>query len=78
MHRKLWNPLSPRVGGDGPWWNAPPEQSFQAYYMTMRVHYEMTAADALATARRNTTVLGLGTQEGFMGLLRKAINPKEI
>lgn len=76
---KLWNPLSPRVGGDGPWWNAPPERAFQAYYMTMRVHYEMTAADALATARRAAPGLGLGTPSGFLGLLHDAINrAKEI
>jgi hypothetical protein len=47
--------------------------------MTMRVHYEMTAADALATARRAAPGLGLGTPSGFLGLLRDAINPtKEI
>ncbi len=72
---KLWNPRSTRTGGNGPWWNAPPEQSFQAYYMTMRVHYEMPAAEALATARRAAPALGIGTPGGFMGLLRNAINP---
>jgi hypothetical protein len=47
--------------------------------MTMRVDYEMTAADALATARRAAPGLGLGTPGGFLGLLRDAINPaKEI
>ena len=56
-----------------PWWNAPAAQSRQAYYLTMRVHYGMNAADALATTKRNAGELGLGSERGFMVILRDAI-----
>jgi hypothetical protein len=72
---RLWDVRSTRDGGDGPWWNAPPELQRQAYYMTLRVHYQMPAAEALAMVRRNTEGLSLGTPPGFMGLLRAAIRP---
>lgn len=56
-----------------PWWNAPAAQSRRAYYMTMRVHYGMSAAEALATTNRNAGELGLGAERGFMLILREAI-----
>lgn len=35
----------------GQWWNA--DDKFQAYYMTLRVHYEMPALEAYRMARKN-------------------------
>ena len=75
----LWKPYSERMGGNGPWWNAPPERMREAYYMTLRHHYEMGAREALETVRRCETTLGIGRPGGFIGLIKEAIaNTKEI
>jgi hypothetical protein len=41
--------------------------------MTLRVHYEMTALEAFATAKQNRETLGIGTPGGLMGRLRAAL-----
>lgn len=57
-----------------PWWRAPAgRQQFLAYYMCLRYHHEMPAAEALATARRNAEALGINGP-GFMETLRRGIN----
>lgn len=35
----------------GQWWNA--TNTFEAYYMTLRVHYEMPALEAFRMAKAN-------------------------
>lgn len=35
-----------------PWWNAPADRIREAYYMTMRVHYEMSALKAWTETKR--------------------------
>lgn len=42
------------------WWNA--TDKFQAYYMTLRVHYGMPALEAYAMAKTN-----FAEQPGFFG-----------
>ena len=69
----LWD-----VHKDGAWWNAPPEKSFEAYYMTLRVHYEMPAKEAFEYAQRSREILALGQPGGFMGLLRRSIRGATI
>jgi hypothetical protein len=59
------------------WWNAASSQMFEAYYMTLRVHYGMTASDAFATAKANKEVLGIGMPGGFIGLMKQAINKEK-
>lgn len=66
---RLWNVRA------APWWQAPAGEQFHAYYMNLRVHYDMPAAEALAYARVHRTVLGLDRPGGFMETLRAAINP---
>lgn len=61
----------------GQWWNATPEQMFEAYYMTLRVHYEMTAANAFAVAKANKELLGIGKPGGFIGLMKQAITKEK-
>jgi hypothetical protein len=58
----------------GQWWQQPTAegQQFRAYYMTLRVHYEMPASQALRVARENTEILAL-RGEGFMLRLRSAL-----
>lgn len=65
---KLFNPYK------GQWWNAPMGQQFQAYYMTLRVHYEMPALDAFVMAKENMGVLSLDAEPGFMGTLRRVLS----
>lgn len=57
----------------GQWWNAPTGQQFEAYYMTLRVHYEMPALDAFRAAKANAGVLSLDAKPGFLGSIREAL-----
>lgn len=57
------------------WWNAPLGEQRRAYYMTLRVHYEMPAAEALRLTNRNAEALCLDKGPGFIVNLRNAINP---
>lgn len=59
------------VEKDGAWWTAPPSEQRWAYYMTLRVHYEMPAAEALRAVNQNSEVLGVGRPLGFIGVLRE-------
>lgn len=61
-----------------PWWTVPTAdgQQFKAYYMTLRVCYEMPACQALRVARKNAEVLDL-RGNGFMLRLRQALNPDQ-
>ena len=63
----LWNP---RVNQ---WWNAPPNKMFEAYYMTLRVHYGMGAQDAFRTAKANKECLGLDEPGGIVGKIKRAL-----
>jgi hypothetical protein len=59
------------------WWNAPAgPQQLRAYYMTLRVHYGMPAAEAWDYAKRNADALGI-TRGGFIENLRRAIDTRE-
>lgn len=69
----MWNPISTRRGGDGSWWDAPPERMFEAYYMTLRVHYEMPAAQAYAYAKQHGDSVGVGKPGGVIGLMKGAL-----
>ena len=51
-------------------------QQFIAYYMTLRVCYEMPASQALRVARKNAEALDL-RGDGFMLRLRRALNPNQ-
>ncbi len=63
----MWNPYRE------PWWRAPPEQMFEAYYMTLRVHHSMPALEAYNYAKKNGDLLGLGLPGGFIGKMREAL-----
>lgn len=56
-----------------PWWNAPPERMFKAYYMTLRVHYGMPALEAYTYARKHGLALGVGKPGGIIGLMKEAL-----
>lgn len=56
----------------GQWWNAPPAQAFQAYYMTLRVHYGMQAWEAFSYAKKSAAALHLGETQAFLPALREA------
>jgi hypothetical protein len=58
----------------GQWWNADPARMFEAYYMTLRVHYEMPALEAYNYARQHGAAVGVGTPGGVIGLMRAALN----
>jgi hypothetical protein len=49
MTKTLWNVH------ESPWWHAPTERRFEAYYMNLRVHYGMEAAAAFARAKNAFT-----------------------
>lgn len=72
MPTKLWDVH------EAPWWRAPPERQREAYYMNLRVHYEMGAAEALAYLRKHATKLGLDHPGGFMGHLKEAIHANQV
>jgi hypothetical protein len=56
------------------WWNAAPSEKFQAYYMTLRIHYEMPALAAFNYAKEQ-----FGKHPEFMadmiGTLKKQLHP---
>lgn len=56
-----------------PWWNAPPDKKFEAYYMNLRVNYHMTAIEAYNMAKKN---FGMFPQFFInpIGTIREAIN----
>lgn len=60
----------------GQWWNAPAEQREQAYYMTLRVHYEMSALDAWNTLKR-VRVEHPGLLNDLIGSLRRVLVEKD-
>lgn len=68
MSEHLWD-----VYRDGAWWNAPPAQMFQAYYMTLRVHYGMPASEAFERAKENREALAIGQPLGIVGKIREAL-----
>lgn len=70
----IWNVQPESKGGNGPWWNAPPNRMFEAYYMTLRVHYQMPAALAFECARKNGPLVGVGRPGGVVGLIRDTLN----
>jgi hypothetical protein len=57
----------------GQWWNQPPERMFEAYYMTLRVHYEMPALDAFIYAKEKGPEVGVGRPGGIIGLIKEAL-----
>ena len=61
-----------------PWWTVPTadRQQFKAYYITLRVCYDMPASQALRVARKNAEVLGL-RGDGFILRLKRALNPDQ-
>lgn len=46
---------------------------FEAYYMTLRVHYEMPAAQAYAYAKQHGDSVGVGKPGGVIGLMKGAL-----
>jgi hypothetical protein len=54
----------------GQWWNELPADQFVAYYLTLRVHYAMSAREAFAKARANGPLVGVGYPGGICGLIR--------
>ena len=70
-----------RVGYDPvrtPWWTVPTADGaqFRAYYLTLRVCYEMPASQALRVARKNAEALDL-RGDGFILRLKRAIEPDQ-
>ena len=57
----------------GQWWNAAPNRMFEAYYMTLRVHYSMTALEAFKYAKEHGAAVGVGLPGGVIGLVREAL-----
>jgi hypothetical protein len=55
------------------WWNAAPDRMFEAYYMTLRVHYEMPAIEAFRYAKEHGHKVGVGVPGGIIGLMKREL-----
>jgi len=57
----------------GTWWRAPAEKRFWAYYLCLRIHYEMPALEAFRYAKQQLNDWGLD----LIGTCRKALIERE-
>ena len=68
--------ISERLRNCGSWWRGKTEaERFLLYYTCLRFHYEMPAAEALATVRKNWPQFG--PSGDLMTTLREAIRRHE-
>jgi hypothetical protein len=68
--------MTNRIEACNTWWNGKDEaERFLLYYTCLRHHYQMPAAEALATAKKNWSSFGEGGD--LISTIRKAIRTDE-